>query len=121
MDTPTTKPQTETPFEKFQRLAKKIVAVPKKEADTVAKREKAKKAAVHEGAQHMKTFNVILRDGRTVSVQAESWILDSDQYTFVRPDDIEVHFFAKEDVSGIVEATPLTFESIPRPPRTPLM
>jgi ribosomal protein S7 len=38
-------PKEETPFEKFQRLAKRIVAVPKKEADAVAKREKAKKAA----------------------------------------------------------------------------
>ncbi|MFZ3374955.1 MAG: hypothetical protein WA183_05330 [Chthoniobacterales bacterium] len=69
----------------------------------------------------MKTFNVILRDGRTVPVQAESYVLDSDQYTFVRPNDNEVHFFAKEDVSGIVEATPIEIETIPRPPRTPLM
>jgi hypothetical protein len=64
----------------------------------------------------MKTFNVYLRDGRTATVHAETYVLDNDQYTFVRPDDSEVHFFAKEDVSGIVEAPAFAFESVPRPP-----
>jgi hypothetical protein len=39
--------KAETEFEKFERLARRIVAVPKREADELAKREKAakKKAA----------------------------------------------------------------------------
>ncbi|MFZ3374956.1 MAG: hypothetical protein WA183_05335 [Chthoniobacterales bacterium] len=45
MSTPAEPSKEETPFEKFQRLAKQIVAVPKKEADAVTKREKAKKKA----------------------------------------------------------------------------
>lgn len=42
MDVPETKPRS-TPFEKFKRFAERIVAVPKREADELARREKAKK------------------------------------------------------------------------------
>jgi hypothetical protein len=43
----TKSPKEETLFEKFQKIAKKIVAVPKKEADAVAKRKKAEKAVAY--------------------------------------------------------------------------
>jgi hypothetical protein len=54
----------------------------------------------------MKTFNVHLRDGRVVAVQAEAYRHEGDQYVFDQPDGNEVQFFIDSEVTGIVEAIP---------------
>jgi len=52
----------------------------------------------------MKTFNVHLRDGRVVAVNAEAYRHEGDQYVFDKSDSSEVQFFVDSEVSGIVEA-----------------
>ena len=42
-DSPNTKPKTETPFQKFQALARKIVRAPKGEADKAKRRQERAK------------------------------------------------------------------------------
>jgi hypothetical protein len=39
------KPKTETPFQKFERMARKLVAVPKREADKVKQQRVRKSSA----------------------------------------------------------------------------
>jgi hypothetical protein len=54
----------------------------------------------------MKTFNVHLRDGKVVQVQAQRYRREGDQYVFESDGDDEVQFFDETVVSGIVLATP---------------
>jgi hypothetical protein len=54
----------------------------------------------------MKDFNVMLRDGRSVIVRAESYHTDGDHYVFPQPGGSEVQFFVKADVIGISEVIP---------------
>jgi len=49
----------------------------------------------------MKTFQVFLRDGRTASVQAETYDVDVDQYIFRGTGHAEAQFFNVSDVQGI--------------------
>lgn len=55
----------------------------------------------------MKTFQVFLRDGRTATVQAETYSLDSDQYVFHGTEHAEVEFFNASDVEGIIIQSPM--------------
>ena len=54
----------------------------------------------------MKDFNVVLRDGRTVIVRADSYHTDGDQYVFPQGNGSEVQFFVKSDVVGVSEVIP---------------
>ena len=54
----------------------------------------------------MKDFNVILRDGRSVIVRADSYHTDGDHYVFPQPEGGEVQFFVKDEVIGISEVIP---------------
>jgi hypothetical protein len=54
----------------------------------------------------MKMFNVYLRDGRIVAVQAVRYRHEGDQYVFGGKDDSEVQFFMDSEVTGTVEAIP---------------
>lgn len=68
----------------------------------------------------MKTFNVHLRDGRVVPVNAEMYRHEGNQYVFDQPGSSEVQFFVESEVTGIVEAIPplLPVAARQRPPRT---
>jgi hypothetical protein len=66
----------------------------------------------------MKTFNVYLRDGRVVPVQAETYRHEGEQYVFDKSEDDDVQFFVYSDVTGIIEAIPPSMPvAFPRPPR----
>ena len=54
----------------------------------------------------MKTFNVHLRDGRVVTVHAETYRHEGQQYVFDKSDSNEVQFFVDSEVTAIVEAIP---------------
>ena len=56
----------------------------------------------------MKTFDVHLRDGRTVKVVAENYRHEGNQYVFDKESDDEVQFFLDSEVIGVVEARPNT-------------
>ena len=49
----------------------------------------------------IQTFEVHLKDGRTVIVGAESYVLDNGKYTFNAVGSSEFQWFLEEDVSGI--------------------
>ena len=63
----------------------------------------------------MKTFKIVLADGRTERVIAETYTRDGEQYVFHNPQHVEVQFFNASDVTGITIEPPL--ESIPLAPR----
>ena len=63
----------------------------------------------------MKSFNVHLRDGRVVTVQAETYRHEGDQYVFDTANSNEVQFFVDSEVSGIVEAIQPAMPRIPSP------
>jgi len=66
----------------------------------------------------MKMFNVYLRDGRIVAVQAVRYRHEGEQYVFDGKDDSEVQFFMDSEVTGIIEAIPPPLpHPVPRPPR----
>jgi hypothetical protein len=67
----------------------------------------------------MKDFNVLLRDGRSVIVRAETYTTDGDHYVFSQTDGCEVQFFIKEEVTGISIVIPPVMPSpVSRPPRS---
>jgi hypothetical protein len=67
----------------------------------------------------MKDFNVMLRDGRTVIVRAETYITEGDHYVFPQTDGCEVQFFIKAEVTGIsIVIPPMLPSPISRPPRS---
>lgn len=49
----------------------------------------------------MKTFRVVLKDGREFCVTAETYRHDSQQYVFDAPGEAEVQFFYDDQVAGI--------------------
>jgi hypothetical protein len=52
----------------------------------------------------IKTFEVHLKDGRTIIVGANEYVLDKNgQYTFSTEGSTEVQWFKAEEVSGITE------------------
>ena len=63
----------------------------------------------------MKSFNVHLRDGRTVAVEATGYTHDSNQYVFSR-DDAELQFFVDSEVIGVSEQQPLRSVNLFPPP-----
>jgi hypothetical protein len=67
----------------------------------------------------MKTFNVHLKDGRVVTVHAETYRHEAEQYVFDQPGSSEVQFFVDSEVTGIVEAIPPAMPVFtPRRPRS---
>lgn len=68
----------------------------------------------------MRTFNVHLRSGRVVQVQAKSYRHEAEQYVFERGEaDEDVQFFVDSEVMGIIEAPPRPRLTIRRVGRAP--
>jgi hypothetical protein len=58
------------------------------------------------GITHMKTFRVVLKDGREFCVSAETYRHDGQQYVFDAPGEAEVQFFCDDQVAGIFIVPP---------------
>jgi hypothetical protein len=56
--------------------------------------------------QRMKKFQIHLRDGRIVTVEADTYRREGSQYVFDKADSSEVQFFVDSEVTGIVEIAP---------------
>jgi hypothetical protein len=68
----------------------------------------------------MKTFKVHLLNGQVEFVHAEGYRREGDQYVFDKSQSSEVEFFVVAEVTGITEAAHGA-QSVPRPPRRPLI
>jgi hypothetical protein len=60
------------------------------------------------GTTHMKTFRVILKDGREFCVTAKTYRHEAEQYVFDGADEAEVQFISDELVGGILIVPPDT-------------